>query len=77
MTFFLLTAIIQISIDAGGTGVAKLTAANRGTTRLEQVHVVLILKGVDLLGGETGVGEHAVLNHGSAKDQKSATVEKD
>lgn len=39
----------------------KLTTANGGATRLEQVDVVLILKGVDLLGGKTGVGEHAVL----------------
>jgi hypothetical protein len=38
-----------------------LTAADGCSAGLEQVDVVLVLEGVDLLGRQTGVGEHAVL----------------
>lgn len=41
-----------------------LTATDGGTARLEQVDVVLVLQCVDLLRGQTGVGEHAVLKTG-------------
>lgn len=38
-----------------------LTAADGCSARLEQVDVILVLQGIDLLRGEAGVGEHAIL----------------
>lgn len=48
---------LEFKIVPGGT----LTAADGCSTGLEQVDVVLVLQGVHLLRGQTGVGEHAVL----------------
>lgn len=44
-----------------------LTAADGGTAGLEEVDVVLVLESVNLLGGKTGVREHAILYRSISK----------
>lgn len=52
----------KISICVKDNWVDELTATDGSSAGLEQVDVVLFLQGLDLLGGQTGVGEHSVLS---------------